>query len=327
MITPKLHIKRTSEEYVLLTVCIVGTLGIAPFAISRLIGHEWLVGIIDALIAMTMSAVGFVVWHKRRVRRASILLSISSMVGLVAVIYLKGPSLVYWAYPIMATVFFLLAQRQAVIIDLLTMAALAPALWPHMPKLEFATIGVTMGMIIMSAYIFADRTRHQRQKLALLATEDPLTGAGNRRAFDAKLNEILAAKTRNRQSVSLLVFDLDHFKAINDTYGHETGDQVLCQITNSIMARIRSTDRLYRIGGEEFVVISMDANLAAAARQAEQLRVLVAQSDLLVDRPVTISLGVAEINAGETGAECLRKADNALYQAKGAGRNTIRMAQ
>ncbi len=325
--TNKPRVKRTSEEHILLTVCLVGTLGIAPFAVSRLLAQQWLLGAIDSFIVTTMFMLGLFVWQKRRVRLASIFLSICSMGGLIAVVHLKGPSLIYWAYPVMATVFFLLAQREAVIIDLLAMVALAPAIVGPMSKTEFASVLVTMGLVTMFAYIFADRTRYQRQQLALLATEDPLTGAGNRRAFEVKLNEILAAKQRHRQPVSLLVLDLDLFKSINDTYGHEKGDQILCQITNIIQERIRATDRLYRIGGEEFVVIAMDANLSAGARQAEQLRVLVEKRSLLADRPVTISVGVAEINDGETGAEWLKRADNALYEAKGAGRNTIRMAE
>ncbi len=319
--------KRSSEEYILLTVSVVGTLSILPFAIKRFIDHEWLVGFVDVLIAGSMLAVGLYVWKKRRVRIPSIVYSICSMVGLVAVIHLKGPSLIYWAYPIMATVFFLLKQREAVIIDIVVAAALTPALLPHMPMMEFASILVTMGMITMSAYIFADRTRYQRQQLALLATEDSLTGAGNRRAFDAKLNEILAAKPRNRQPVSLLALDLDHFKSINDTYGHETGDDILCRITELLQGEIRVTDSLYRIGGEEFVVIAMNMSLASATSKAEQLRLFVEKQELLADRPVTISLGVAEINEGETGAECLKRADEALYESKRAGRNTVRSAQ
>lgn len=320
------HMKRTSEEDVLLTVCVVGTLGIAPFAVCRFIGQEWLIGFVDTFIVTTMILLGLFAWHKKRIRLASILLSICSMAGLFMVVHLGGPSLIYWAYPVMATVFFLLTQREAVIIDLLAMAVLASAIWPHMSIMEFAGVMVNMVLIIVFAYIFANRTRHQRQQLALLATEDSLTGAGNRRAFDAKLNEILATNQRKRQPVSLLVIDLDLFKSINDKYGHETGDQILCQITNIIQERIRVSDGLYRIGGEEFVVIAMGANLSAGTRRAEQLRVLVEESALLADRSVTISVGVAEINKGETGAECLKRADAALYEAKGAGRNTIRTA-
>lgn len=319
--------KRTSEEYVLLTVCTAGTIGIAPFAISRLVSQEWLLGSIDSFLVAAMIAIGILAWQKRRVRLASVLLSIFCMCGLVAVVHLKGPSLIYWAYPTMATAFFLLREPEALIINMLAMAAMAPALLLHMSNMEFACILVTMVLITIFAYIFAIRTRHQRQQLELLATEDPLTGAGNRRAFNLKFDEVLAANQRNKQSAALLLLDLDYFKSINDTYGHEIGDQILCQITNIIRKRIRGTDGLYRIGGEEFVVIAMDTNLSGGWRLAEHLRLLIAKSPLLSDGSVTISLGLTEVHEGEIVADCLQRADSALYEAKRAGRNTIRTAR
>ncbi len=319
--------RRSSEEYILLTICACTTFAIAPFAAIRLLNQEWRLAGIDSFLIIATISFGLFVWQKRTVRLASILLAISCMVGLVAVVHIKGPSLLYWAYPVMATTFFLLRPREAVIVGLLTMTTLVPVLLPHIPKMELATILVTMLLSMFSAYIFANRTRKQHQRLMLLATKDPLTGAGNRRAFDVKINEILLARQRNRQTLSLLVVDLDFLKAINDTFGHATGDRILCQVTNIIVKMIRVTDGLYRIGGDEFVVIAMDANLAAGIKLAEKLRQLVDESALLAERSVTISVGVVEINEGETGMECLKLADKALYEAKKVGRNTVCTAQ
>lgn len=321
------YIRRNSEEYILLTICACATLSIAPFAVIRLLGQEWLLAGIDSFLVMATISLGLFVWQKRKVRLASFLLAVFCMAGLIAVVHLKGPSLLYWAYPVMAITFFLLRPREAVIVGLLAMAALVPVLLPHIPKIELATILVTMLLSMFSAYIFANRTRKQHQRLMLLATKDPLTGADNRRAFDVKINEILVARQRNRQPVSLLVVDLDFLKSINDTFGHATGDQILCQVTNIIHNKIRITDSLYRIGGDEFVVIAMDANLAAGIKLAEKLRQQIDESALLAERSVTISVGVVEINEGETEMECLKLADNALYEAKKVGRNTVCTAQ
>lgn len=276
---------------------------------------------------MATISLGLFVWQKRKVRLASFLLGVFCMAGLIAVVHLKGPSLLYWAHPVMVIPFFLLRPREAVIIDILTMTALVPVLLPQIPKMELATVLVTMLLSMVSAYIFANLTRKQHQRLRLLATKDPLTGTGNRRAFDVKINEILVARQRNRQAVSLLVVDLDFLKAINDTFGHATGDKILCQVTNIIVKMIRVTDSLYRIGGDEFVVIAMDANLAAGITLAEKLRQQIDTSALLAGRSVTISVGVVEINEGETGMECLKLADNALYEAKKVGRNRVCTAQ
>jgi len=292
-----------------------------------LLGQEWLLAGIDSFLVMATILTGLFVWQKRKVRLASILLAIFSMVGLVAVIHLKGPSLLYWAYPVMAIAFFLLRPREAVIVGLLAMTALVLVLLPEIPKIELATILVTILLSMFSTYIFANRARKQHQQLMLLATQDPLTGTGNRRAFDVKINEILVAKKRNRQAVSLLVIDLDLFKTINDTFGHATGDKILCKVTNIIVKMIRVTDGLYRIGGDEFVVIAMDANLAAAIKLADKLRQQIDESALLAELSVTISVGVVEINEGDTGMECLKLADKALYEAKKGGRNRVCMAQ
>lgn len=320
-------IRRSSEEYILLTICACTTFAIAPFAAIRLLGQEWLLAGIDSFLVMATISLGLFVWQKRKVRLASFLLAIFCMAGLLAVVHLKGPSLLYWAHPVMVITFFLLRPREAVIIDLLTMTALMPVLLPHIPKMELATVLVTMLLSMVSAYIFANLTRKQHQRLKLLATKDSLTGAGNRRAFDVKINEVLVARQRNRQAVSLLVVDLDFLKAINDTFGHATGDKILCQVTNIILKMIRATDSLYRIGGDEFVVIAMDANLAAGITLAEKLRQQIDESALLAGRSVTISVGVVEINEGETGMECLKLADNALYEAKKVGRNRVCTAQ
>ena len=109
---------------------------------------------------------------------------------------------------------------------------------------------------------------------------------------------------------------------IRDRYGHAVGDQILKSITEIINLRIRVTDSLYRIGGEEFVVLLVGANLESAVHLAEQLRLLVDANELVPDQAVTISLGVAEIKDGETGNDWLHRADEALYQAKDAGRNS-----
>lgn len=316
-------LRRSSEEYILLTICASTTFGIAPFAVVRFIGQEWLLAGIDVLLVTATTSLGLLVWRKRTVRLASILLSAFCMAGLVAVVHVKGPSLLTWAYPVMASAFFLLRPREAVIVGLLAMAALVPALLPHLPKMELATTLVTMLLAMLSAYIFASRTRKQHQRLELLATKDHLTGAGNRRAFDIKINEILVARQRNRQAISLLAIDLDFLKTINDSYGHATGDQILCKITSIIEKMIRLTDGLYRIGGDEFVVLAANANLEASVKMAEKIRHQIAGSALLADQAVTISVGVVEIQEGENGMECLELADNALYEAKKVGRNRV----
>ena len=159
-----------------------------------------------------------------------------------------------------------------------------------------------------------------------LATKDPLTGAGNRRRLDSKLNDVVNGYQRTGATASVLLLDLDHFKKVNDEYGHAVGDQILKRFTEIVNLRIRITDSLYRIGGDEFVVVLEGQDLERAVHLAEQLRTLVQANELVPDRSVTVSLGVAEIRSEESAKDWLHRADEALYRAKRAGRNTTNRA-
>ena len=158
------------------------------------------------------------------------------------------------------------------------------------------------------------------------ATKDPLTGAGNRRALEHKLFDAVNVYQRTRSPVSMLLMDLDHFKKVNDRHGHAAGDEILCSITEIINLRIRVTDSLYRIGGEEFVVVLEGQDLHRAAHLAEQLRTLIEANELVPDHSATISVGVAELKENETGNDWLHRADKALYRAKRSGRNALSIA-
>ena len=125
---------------------------------------------------------------------------------------------------------------------------------------------------------------------------------------------------------SMLVIDLDHFKSINDSHGHAVGDDILVRLTDLMRKRIRSTDHLFRVGGEEFVIVTEGDTLEMAGRLGELLRELVADSELADGCSVTISVGVAELGDGEMANDWFRRADDALYRAKSEGRNRTCLA-
>ena len=201
-----------------------------------------------------------------------------------------------------------------------------PAMLGSFELFRTSTIAITVIVTAAFAYAFSEINNRQRVLLMELATKDPLTGAGNRRALETKLGKLVATFARRPSPVSLILIDLDHFKAVNDSHGHATGDQILRRITQIVNLRIRVSDGLYRIGGEEFVVVVDGQDLDKARELAEQLRTLVEANELAPNSKVTISLGVAELREGESPAGWLCRADDALYRAKRAGRNTCRCA-
>lgn len=160
-------------------------------------------------------------------------------------------------------------------------------------------------------------------RLARLTKLDPLTGLLNRRGLDAQI------EAPARTAASVIVADLDHFKAINDRFGHATGDRVLVMVADVLAGVVRRGDSVARTGGEEFLVVLPGAPLAAALRIAEQARARIESS--AVDGPagpvrVTSSFGVAEVGPGETIEAATARADAALYEAKRQGRNRVLQA-
>jgi diguanylate cyclase (GGDEF)-like protein len=157
------------------------------------------------------------------------------------------------------------------------------------------------------------------------AARDPLTGLGNRRSFDESLDRELSRCRRDGSSLSLVVFDLDHFKEINDEHGHQVGDQVLRSVSRLLTGGVRDMDVTSRYGGEEFVILFPGTSSRDAAMTADRLRVEVATRSEPVS--VTISAGVATFpDLATSGAELMALADAALYEAKRSGRNRVVVA-
>jgi diguanylate cyclase (GGDEF)-like protein len=165
------------------------------------------------------------------------------------------------------------------------------------------------------------------EQIAHRANVDALTSAFNKRYFQEALRRCVDAARASSTAVSLIVFDIDHFKKINDTRGHAAGDAVLKQLGEVIRAQVRDGDVFCRIGGEEFAIILTSTPEEAARRAAEFIREAVEQSDFvfeLSEIPVTISLGVAALDGTDLDAEALfQRADSRLYEAKRSGRNRV----
>ncbi|GAA4034122.1 sensor domain-containing protein [Actimicrobium antarcticum] len=165
-------------------------------------------------------------------------------------------------------------------------------------------------------------------KLRILARHDTLTGLPNRNQFDEKLAEAMARSRRSGQAMALMFLDIDHFKSINDTLGHHSGDEVLREFSRRLLRSVRSTDTVSRLAGDEFVIILEGLHLPdeSAMVAAKIIAAMAADFDILgVARKVSTSIGIAIGDDSESdGDALLRRADEALYDAKAAGRNTFR---
>jgi diguanylate cyclase (GGDEF)-like protein len=165
------------------------------------------------------------------------------------------------------------------------------------------------------------------EEIYRLMTVDGLTEVHNKRYFHEQLDREASRSRRYERTFSLVVFDLDHFKQVNDTHGHLAGDAVLRQLAQIVRANVRRDDTLARIGGEEFGLILPEVGIDGARALAEKIRVAVEDATFRFEGqtiPVTVSLGVAQWGAGvDEGDALVRKADAALYEAKRGGRNRV----
>lgn len=325
-VTPEPALPETVAGHLPLYLSAVGALGVAPFAVMRWMTGDWSIAVIDTVIVFGLAILGTYVYRTRKVRAASLAIAMLGVGGTLITVYVRGAQQVYWAFPALMAMFYLLKPREAIVLTLAMTAGLVPELMESLNVFRASTVVITILLTSAFAYAFAEINSRQRVLLVEMATKDPLTGAGNRRALETKLTNLVAAFDRSGSPASLILIDIDHFKAINDVHGHAVGDQILQSVTQIMNLRIRLSDSLYRIGGEEFVVVVDGQNLERANHLGEQLRTLVEVNELAPGSNVTISLGVAELERGESFAAWLCRADDALYRAKRAGRNTLRSA-
>ncbi|MDC0601946.1 GGDEF domain-containing protein [Aliiglaciecola sp.] len=319
--------KRTTEEYIIMTLSGGSCLGILPFAVLRLLQQDWAVAALDVFAVIATSILFCYVFITHNTKTPARILAFLSMFVVFITVSLKGTEQLMWIYPALTAIFFLLPANLAAIYSVVVLSALAWVLrseWTLFLALEFY---ISSSATLLFSYAFADRMRKQQEQLFELATKDPLTGAGNRRAMEQKLLDILAFQRREQgYPASLILMDLDNFKQVNDNYGHAKGDDILAAFVQTISQRIRATDRLYRFGGEEFVVIAENTSRKEAINLAEDLRSTVETDGWLAEHGITISVGTAKYEPQETAFEWLGRADQAMYQAKDLGRNNCCVA-
>jgi len=176
---------------------------------------------------------------------------------------------------------------------------------------------------------YQDRLRHNVQLSLEMAITDQLTGLHNRRYMSRHLDTLISGANKTGKPIAFLIFDIDHFKRVNDTHGHDIGDEVLREFAGRIAANVRGIDLACRYGGEEFVVVMPDTDMDFAYNVAERLRKSVESTPFAISRApdrlnITISIGIAgSSGTADSAAALLHRADQALYRAKNEGRNRV----
>ncbi|MBP8098101.1 MAG: GGDEF domain-containing protein [Arenimonas sp.] len=315
------RLRADSELAIIAAFAACGIFGIVPFAIYRFATGNPFAGTVDLVI---VASICLAVVHAARSadrRRPRLFLAIVNTVGCLASATVLGPPGLFWMYPALLGNFLLLSRGWASVVTALALTFLAVQgkAYESMAQLSmFLVTAVVSGLV---AFVFASRTESQRQALERLATLDSLTGVPNRRAMEQELQIAVAEHRREGTAYGLAMLDLDHFKGINDEHGHEAGDEVLIAFARLVACSTRKVDRIFRFGGEEFVLLMPATHVDGLHAIDASVRARVAEQLDCRGRAVTVSIGAASLRPDEDWQAWMSRADAALYMAKRQGRN------
>lgn len=296
---------------------------LTPFTINNFLQGRHLVAVGIILIQAATAANGYAAWRGRRSPVPPILLLLTVVAALTVVSIRQGIVGAMWSYPLMVFTYFVLERRAAFVFSVMLLFYFPWLTWHYIDAQLASRHMVSLLLIVVLITIVLNVISGLHQALARQTLTDPLTGCSNRRCMDRDLSMLVAMGGRHSVTASTLLIDVDHFKEVNDTYGHGQGDQVLKKIVEIAGARIRSSDRMYRFGGEEFLTLLEHTDTRGAQVVAEDIRAGIEAADLLPGRRVTVSIGIAQYQAGQSVEAWTKRADTALYQAKESGRNRV----
>ncbi|MBL0711195.1 MAG: GGDEF domain-containing protein, partial [Colwellia sp.] len=294
-----------------------------PFALIRFYQHDTIIALIDASIAFVMFSLFIYLYISKNIKVAKSFFAVFAMFAVLTSITVKGESQVLWVFPTIVSIYYLMSLKAAQNTIVLFIVLLLFTLYSQTNLIYLLTIAMTSILTSALAYLVFRSYNKQHEELESLASIDALTSSGNRRALDLQLSKIISSQQREPYEVCLVLFDLDHFKGINDEYGHAAGDEILITLCDLIRKNIRALDSLYRYGGDEFILLPLNMNLEATMKLAEKVRKVIELHEFHLNIPVTVSIGVAEFRLGDTSDSWINRADKLLYKVKSAGRNKV----
>ena len=311
---------------VLVFFCLASTVVLAPIA-----ANYYRVGLTGVSLGIGGLAAGYALlgcWilHVRRTVPYNFLLAFVATIATLVPVRVLGTVAVPWIHPLILVNYYLLPRRVALGVNVFASVILLILVSGSVNWTGISHQASVLAAVMFFAHVFVWAIDRQQRELRRQSREDPLTGLGNRRALETALQHAVARFQRSGRPLSLIMLDLDHFKRINDAFGHARGDEAIRIAADMIRHRLRKGDAVLRFGGEEFVILCENTDNDGAVHLAERLR-HAARSELVIgELPITLSAGVATLHEEESGAECLERADLALLAAKSAGRDRVHIA-
>jgi len=311
------------RERIMYLLAYMVTLFVSPFAVIHIYNGHYLLGLVIASVVVAFAVDGVAIHFKRRPPIPFAFVLVPAVANIILSLQSQGIYGALWCFPAVLLCYFVLNRTMAIAGSAALLALSSPMVYESLGLGVALRFAVSLAITVVALTIITDVIRALQRELTEQAVTDPLTGAFNRRQMAVSLGEAIERSHRTGAPAAVLLLDIDHFKLINDQLGHATGDRVLKDLVKLIGNRTRKLDKLFRMGGEEFLLLLPDTPAASAMIQAESLRLRVAESGILKDRALTISIGVSEYKPGQTREEWTKDADTALYRAKEGGRNRV----
>jgi diguanylate cyclase (GGDEF)-like protein len=311
------------RDRIMYTLAIAAVVFLVPFSVNAFVqGNPGLgVGILCGVLVLGVDAVA--IYLEKSPPIPMILLLVPMTIATGISLKVQGFWGALWCYPTVLLFTFALTRRMANVCSVLLLLGISSLVYYYIGLAYTIRFFMTLTLTIILANIVLSIIGDLHRRLMAQATVDPLTGAFNRRHMERCVGEAIERQRRTTAPASVLLIDIDHFKRINDQLGHAKGDSVLTAIVLLIRRRARKLDLLFRIGGEEFMLLLPDTREADADALAGQLCASIAGSPLLEGQQVTASIGVSELRAAESLDSWMKRADDAMYAAKKAGRNRV----
>ncbi|MDX2321643.1 MAG: GGDEF domain-containing protein [Moritella sp.] len=247
------------------------------------------------------------------------------IVSIFLTIHHLGVEAIYWVYPISISLIFILTIKSAIVFNVIIMGLVSGFSFLGMAIEEAARVSVSYLVTVLISFAILMHVNKLKQRLVEESIRDPMTGAYNRRQLSVNLENCLVQKKRNNINSAILMIDIDHFKYVNDSFGHNVGDEVIKHLVNIINEYSREGDLLFRVGGEEFILLLHDTNSDGALHVADMLLGIVVAKQMILNHMVTVSIGVCASFDNLSQDKWIKYADTALYHAKGSGRNQVQL--
>lgn len=310
--------KRNEEDVIVLGLMAIYILAVSSFAVIRLWRAEYMMVMLDAVLVFAGVLVLIYTLYSRNTRLGSYFVAVLAIIGTVLTVTFSGVDQIFWAFPAVALLFYLLPPMHAAILWLVGAGFIVWQIFSQ-PLIVLLNILFTLLVTSLFCLLFSLKMRKQNINLKKMARRDVMTKLHNRRAFIEDLQLVKG----DSENITAIVIDLDNFKNVNDRWGHSKGDDVLFESARSLSELIEQPNHLYRIGGDEFVVITRDMDWQEVCEFSQFIHKKFKQSAVSREHNITLSMAVGSRHNNETLNQWLNRLDTALYEAKKKGRNQV----